>query len=64
VFETLEQQYKRSLHNWIAHVQQTLHAVQHGNASYEEKLKALDLIQKQLADAKRAVIFLMNRGGK
>lgn len=64
MFETLEQQYKRQLNNWLVAVAQTIHSVQFGQSTYEDKLKALDVIQKQLADAKRAVMFLMNREKK
>jgi hypothetical protein len=65
MFESLEQQYRRQLNNWLFNVAQTVNSVQFDkNATYEEKLKALDLLQRQIAEAKRAVIFLINKGAK
>jgi len=54
-------QYKREFHNWIFAVSQTVQALQHDQkATLEQKLKALDTLHKQLAAAKRTLIFIYN----
>ena len=65
MFETLEQQYRRQLNNWLVAVAQTVRSIQFDrSATYEQKLKELDVLHKQIADAKRAVIYLMNKGAQ
>lgn len=57
----LRDQYKREFNNWILAVAQTVHGIQFDNkATLEEKLKALDVMHKQIAAAKRTLIFISN----
>ena len=56
-----ERQYRRELQNWLVTVKQTVDAVQRDQlAPLDEKIKALDLIHTQIANVKRALIFLKN----
>lgn len=57
----LRDQYRRELNNWLIAVAQTVHGIQYDQkATLKDKLKALDLIHKQIAAAKRALVFLDN----
>ncbi len=56
---------QRQFDNWVSSVINVLHAVKNQqNLSWDEKLKALESVNKTFPDAKRLVIYFMNTGVK
>lgn len=51
----------REYHNLLSVVSNTLYAIRHQtNLSYDDKIKALDYIQKAVPEIKRYLIYLHN----